>query len=174
MSLLKGIAFVALVVLADAQPAMAASFDPGVDAEIQEVVEKFRTSIINKDKATFLSPFYSDNPGHVIWQSVVDDSRLARLRKMNPEERKARRMPESNHLTLMDAITKPGAKPREEVFRNIVVDADGEIASVNFDYSYVADFKETNRRREMWHLVRTEAGWRIISVIFSVRDPASK
>ena len=34
-----------------------------------------------------------------------------------------------------------------------------------------ADGKQTNWGREKWHLLRTEAGWKIISVIWSVHDP---
>ena len=174
MSHLRIIAFVAFCLLACAQPVMAANNDSRDVAEIQDIVEKFRISIISKDKATFVSLFYSDNPEHVTWQFVTDDERVARIQKTKPEERKTHRMPESNYLTFIDGITKPGSRAREEVFRNVVVDTDGEVASVNFDYSYLADSKETNWGREMWHLVRTEAGWKIISVIFSVRDPVSQ
>lgn len=157
--------------LACAQLAIAKNNDSSDVAAIQDVVEKFRTSIINKDKATFVSLFSSENPEHVTWQSVTDDARLARIQKTKPEERKTYREPKSSYLTFIDAISRPDSKPREEIFRNVVVDTDGEIASVNFDYSYLADGEETNWGREMWHLVRTEAGWKIISVIYSLRDP---
>ncbi|WP_334179464.1 nuclear transport factor 2 family protein [Pseudoxanthomonas sp.] len=174
MSLLTNIAFTAFSFLVFAQPAMATHNQPGDVADLHDVVEKFRASIIGKDKETFVGLFYSDDPGHVVWRSVTDDARVARIQKTKPEERKAHREPESNYLTFIDGIAKPGAKPREEIFRDIVVDTDGEIASVNFDYSYLADGKETNWGREMWHLVRTEDGWKIISVIYSVRDPVSR
>ena len=175
MSLIEKLAILALIALPSfPHPAWAAKNDAKDVAAVREVVEKFRTSIIRKDKATFVSLFYSDKPEHVTWQFVVDDPRLTRFQKTKPEARKARRIPESNYLTFIDGITKPEAKPSEEEFRNILVDTDGEIASVNFDYSYLAGGKETNWGREMWHLVRTEAGWKIISVIFSVRDPIAQ
>lgn len=174
MSLFKITALVTLIFLSCAQPAMAANNDSRDVAAIQEVVEKFRISIISKDKETFASLFYSENPKDLIWQFVTDDARVARIQETEPEVRKTYRVPESNYLTFIDGITKPDARPREEIFRNLVVDTDGEIASVNFDYSYLADSKETNWGREMWHLVRTEDGWKIISVIYSVRDPISQ
>ena len=167
-------ALVAFILLAYVQPAIAAKNDSRDVAAIQEIVEKFRTSIISKDKETFVSLFYSENPKHVIWQLVTDDARVARIQETEPQVRKTYRVPESNYLTFIDGITKPGARPREEIFQGVVVDTDGEIASVNFDYSYLADSKETNWGREMWHLVRTEGGWKIISVIYSVRDPVSQ
>ena len=104
MSILKNTAFVAFSLLASTQPAMAANNDSRDIAKIQEVVEKFRTSIISKDKATFARLFYSDNPGHVIWQFVTDDARVARIQKTKPEERKAYRVPGSNYLTFIVRI----------------------------------------------------------------------
>jgi hypothetical protein len=175
MSPLKALAFiVVLSLLPSLQSALASSNDPKDVAAIREVVEAFRTSIIKKDKATFVDLFYSDKPEHMTWQFVDDDIRVARFKKFAPEARKALRVTNSNYLTFIDGITKADAKPSEELFRNIVIDTDGEIASVNFDYSFLLDGEEMNWGREMLHLVRTEEGWKIISVIFSQRDPVSK
>lgn len=155
-------------------PAQAAHNDPKDVAAIHQVVEQFRTSIINKDKPTFVSLFHSDNPEHVVWQAVVDDARLARIKQTKPHAIKARRLADNNYLTFIDGITKPDARPVEETFDNIVVDTDGEVASVAFDYAFLAQGKQTNWGREMWHLVRVEAGWKIISVIYTIRDPLQK
>jgi len=175
MSPLKAFAFVALLSLTSAlQPAIAAHNDPKDVAAIREVVEAFRTSIINKDKETFVDLFVSDNPEHVTWQLVDDDERVARLKKFVPEVRRVVRWPENNYLTMIDRTTAAGSEPIEEVFRDIVIDTDGEIASVNFNYSLLLAGKEEHWGREMWHLVRTDDGWKIISVIWSQRDPVSK
>ncbi len=175
MSPLKRLAFAALFLLPSSlQPALAGHNDPENVAAIREVVEAFRTSIIKKDKATFVGLFFSDKPEHVTWQFVDDDKRVARLKEFVPEARRVVRWPENNYLTMIDGIIKAGSEPSEEVFRNITIDTDGEIASVNFDYSLLLDGKEANWGREMWHLVRTEAGWKIISVIWSQRDPVPR
>ena len=78
-------ALVAFILLAYVQPAIAAKNDSRDVAAIQEIVEKFRTSIISKDKETFVSLFYSENPKHVIWQLVTDDARVARIQETEPE-----------------------------------------------------------------------------------------
>ena len=175
MSPLKKLVFIATLSLSlNQQFARAASNDDKDVAAIREVVEAFRISIIKKDKATFVNLFYSDNPDHMAWQFVDDDIRVARFSKFAPEARKALRVPDSNYLTFIDGIIKNSTEPSEEIFRNVIIDTDGEIASVNFDYSFLSDGKEMNWGREMWHLVRTEEGWKIISVIFSQRDPVSK
>jgi hypothetical protein len=163
-----------LLFLGSLQPALAAHNDPDDVAAVRQVLESFRTSIIKKDKAAFVSLFFSDKPEHVTWQFVDDDIRVARFAKFAPEARKALRVPGWNYLALIDDVTKAGALPSEEVVRNVVIDTDGEVASVNFDYSFLLNGEETNWGREMMHLVRTEDGWKIISVIFSQRDPVSK
>ena len=174
MSPLRALVFVAVLTLSfGLQPAIAAQNDPKDVAAIREVVEAFRTSIIKKDKETFVSLFVSDNPAHVTWQLVDDDARVARLKTFVPEVRRVVRWPENNFLTMIDRITAVGSESIEEVFRDPVIDTDGEIASVNFNYSLLVNGKEEHWGREMWHLVRKEDGWKIISVIWSLRDPVS-
>ena len=171
---LKKLALVALLSLsAGLQPALGAHNDPEDVAAVREVVEAFRLSIINKDKATFIGLFYSDNPERVTWQMVDDDARVARLKEFVPEARRVVWWPENNYLTMIDRTVEAGSEPIEVVFRDVIIDTDGEIASVNFDYSMLLDEKEQHWGREMWHLVRTDDGWRIISVIWSQRDPVT-
>lgn len=175
MSILKSLACIALLWLsAGLQTALAAKNDPKDVAAIGKVVEAFRMSIINKDKATFVSLFYSDKPEDVTWQMIDDDARVARLKKIVPEARRVVIWPENNFVGMIDGITKAATESTEEIFRNVVIDTDGEIASVNFDYAFLLDGKEQNWGREMWHLVRNDEGWKIISVIWSQRDPVSK
>lgn len=174
MAPLKKLVLVALLSLsAGLQPALGAHNDPEDVAAVREVVEAFRLSIINKDKATFIGLFYSDNPERVTWQMVDDDARVARLKEFVPEARRVVWWPENNYVTMIDSTVEAGSEPIEEVFRDVIIDTDGEIASVNFDYSILRSEKEAHWGREMWHLVRTDDGWKIISVIWSQRDPVS-
>lgn len=175
MSPLKAFAFAAMLSLSSVpRPAIAAQNDPKDVAAIRDVVEAFRTSIINKDKATFIRLFVSDDPAHVTWQLVDDDERVARLKTFVPEVRRVVRWPENNYFSMIDRTTAAGSEPVEEVFRDVVIDTDGEIASVNFNYSLLLAEREEHWGREMWHLVRTDEGWKIISVIWSQRDPVSR
>lgn len=174
MSPLKKLAFIALVsVSTSLQPAMAAHNNPEDVAAIREIVESFRTSIINKDKATFVGLFFSDKPEHVTWQMVDDDTRVARFKEFAPEASRVVRWPENNYLAMIDGTVAADSESIEEVFRDVAIDTDGLIASVNFDYSVLRSKKESHWGREMWHLVHTEDGWKIISVIWSQRDPVS-
>ena len=174
MSPLKNLAFVTLVSISTSlQAAPASRNDPDDVAAIREVVETFRTSIINKDKATFVGLFFSDKPEHVTWQMVDDDTRVARFKEFAPEASRVVRWPENNYLAMIESTTAAGSESMEEVFRDVTIDTDGLVASVNFDYSVLRDGQESHWGREMWHLVHTEDGWKIISVIWSQRDPVS-
>jgi hypothetical protein len=44
---------------------------------------------------------------------------------------------------------------------------------VTFDYTFLSDGRETNRGKEAWLLVRTEAGWKITTLAYSYDLPAA-
>lgn len=167
---LKRIALIASIMLMAPLAAHAEQNNPKDVAAIQDVVEKFRTSIINRDKTTFVTLFFSEKPEQVVWQFSNDDARIARFRKTKPEARKARHLPEVNYLTFIDSIVA-SKNASEEVFKDIRIDTDGEIGAVAFDYEFLSNGEQTNWGREMWQLVRTEEGWKIISVIWTIHDP---
>lgn len=158
------------ITLTGLQTASAQSREKSDDVTaIKQVVESFRTSIIKKDKASYMGLFFSDQPGDIGWQFVSEDTRLEQIRKTKPDAIKARKIPGVNFISLIDDVVAT-KEPREETFSNIVVDTDGEIASVSFDYTFLANGQKTNWGKEMWQLVRTERGWKIFSVIYSIRD----
>ena len=136
---------------------------------IEQVVEAFRTSLIQKDKPTYMGLFFSDKPEDIGWQFVSEDIRLQQIRKTKPDAIKARQIPSNNFISLIDAAVAT-TEPREETFSNVKIETDGEIASVSFDYSFLANGKNTNWGKEMWQLVRTEQGWKIFSVVYTIRD----
>jgi len=136
-------------------------------AAIEQVVERFRTAIIAKDKPGFLALFL---PGSVAWESAIGDESLQRLRGKRPETQKVKPDPQHNPVSFIDGIvTEP--QSTEEKFRNLRIDGDADVASVVFDYSFHEGNRETNNGVEAWHLVRTEQGWRIVSVIWSMNLP---
>ena len=165
-----------LALLLSASPGHAGNNSPAhspADGKaIEQVVESFRTSLINKDKPTYMSLFFSDKAEDIGWQFVSEDVRLQDIRKAKPDAIKARQIPANNFIALIDgAVASP--KPKEEKFSNTKIETDGDVASVSFDYSFHDDGVKTNWGKEMWQLIRTEQGWKIFSVIYSVRDSRS-
>ena len=135
--------------------------------EIHQVIESFRTSIIERDKSRFLDLFLQEN---VNWQASMEDESLSRVKVKRPQAIKARVNPQNTHIAFADSFAKD-EKRNEETIANIKIDSDGDAASVGFDYVYLYDGREINRGREYWLLVRTETGWKITSVAYSMILP---
>ncbi|HDS1581500.1 TPA: nuclear transport factor 2 family protein [Stenotrophomonas maltophilia] len=165
--------FAALILLlAACLPAHAARNAAADTQAIEQVIESFRTSLINKDKPTYMSLFFSDKAEDIGWQVVSEDVRLQDIRRTKPDAIKARQIPANNFIALIDgAVASP--KTKEEKFSNTSIQTDGDVASVSFDYSFHDDGVITNWGTEMWQLVRTERGWKIFSVVYSMRDARS-
>jgi hypothetical protein len=137
--------------------------------EIRAVIESFRTSIIQRDKSRFLALFLQPE---MQWQSVVGDASLAQIKSKHPEAVKARIKPDNNPTAFIDGIVK-SKSTSEETFDNIRIDADADVATVNFDYTFLSDGRETNRGQESWLLVRNEDGWKITTLAYSINIPAA-
>jgi len=140
---------------------------------LQAVVKSFKASILAKDKPAFMSLFFSDKPELITWQAVVDDPSLQWIQRSRPQALKARYRPENNFVAFIDGVVASKGT-EEETFSNVQIDTDGEVASISFDYVYLSDGRATNHGREKWLLVRTEQGWKITSVIFTIRLPEAR
>lgn len=151
----------AALLLALATPVQA---QPGDEAAIRVVIETFRTAIIAKDAAA-LAKLQADD--HITFMSSIDDATLARMRPVDPG---AERTEVSSFGDFIIYVT--GSKDRlEEVFSNVMVQTDGAIASVYFDYDFLENGVLANRGRESWGMIRTDDGWKIASIIYSIELP---
>ena len=157
---MKLLPWLALALAVLSSPAIAAEDHP----EIRAVIESFRTSIIQRDRERFLGLFVQND---VPWQSVLDDKSLAQVKAKRPEAIKARFKQENNPVAFIDGIVK-SKNTSEETFSNIRIDSDGEVATVVFDYSFLSNGRATNWGKECWLMVRTEAGWKITTLAYSV------
>lgn len=137
---------------------------------VKQVVERLRVAIVERDKPAYMALFFSDKPEEIGWQAVVDDERLRSIQANRPQAFKARRIPTNHFVALIDGVVSSTAAEEERI-SNVCVTTDGEVASAVFDYAYVSAGQATNRGSEHWQLVRTEGGWKIYSVIYTIRKP---
>jgi hypothetical protein len=149
-----------------AAPQMARAEDPAYSRpQIEAVVESFRTSLIKKDKEAFLRLFLKED---VTWAGVTTDASIEMLyaNRPKPEMKRPFKFFTSTPRRFIDMIVKdPGQV--EETFSNVRIETDGEIAQVWFDYVFLEGSFRSNWGKESWHLVRTENGWKIASVVWS-------
>lgn len=138
---------------------------PSAKEAIRAVQEKFRKAIINKDKTTFKSLFYSDN---IPWIAVFSDEMVKQQRKSNPH------FPRTVNFGLstspVDIISED--EQQEEKMWNTKIETDGYLGSIHFNYSDNRNGVKKAYGTEAWDLVRTDEGWKIVSVKYTVTQVA--
>ena len=130
---------------------------------ILSVVDQFKNSLLEKDKRTFLGLFLHNG---VTWQSVMSDERHELEKRANPAAARSPYVPEKTPGEFIDGIVESPSKI-EEIFENVLIDTDAAAASVAFDFKFLRDNKVINVGREYWLLVKTDAGWKIASAVWS-------
>jgi hypothetical protein len=130
-------------------------------AQVQQVIDTFRTSIIAKDKVTLSSLFMSNNNS---WMLVFGDDMYRRMKAKRPG---ASKIKPGSYQEFANYI---GASHQrlEERFSNLRIHTDGAVAAVYFDYVFLMDGKESNRGNETWQLVNTRDGWKISALSYSI------
>ncbi len=139
----------------------------GPEAEIRAVAAAFRQAIVDKDETAFLALFL--DPSTATWVSVESDPRLAATRGSGePDRDKVLAGPGRTPQSFIRRIVESLAR-HDETMGALQIATDGEIASVHFDFVYLRDGRPVTTGEEAWLLVRTTAGWRIVSVVWSKR-----
>ncbi|MBB3224790.1 nuclear transport factor 2 family protein [Pseudoduganella umbonata] len=130
--------------------------DAAAVAEIDTIVKAFQAAIIAKDRAALEAMFL---PADNSWLMVASDP--SRLKPGRPRVRA------SSYRQFAESI---GASkvPVEERFYNVRIHSNGSIGMVYFDFDFIEDGKVINKGAESWHLVKTEGGWKISSMVFSL------
>ncbi|HEY0488206.1 MAG TPA: nuclear transport factor 2 family protein [Telluria sp.] len=148
-----------------ASPQHAYGQTTGSKAQIEKVVENFRTAIVNKDEDGFLKLFLKED---ITWTGVMTDASIARLyaNRPNPAMKPPRKTMNMSPRKFINMIAADKAEI-DETISNVRIDSDGDVAQVWFDYSFLnGDYKE-NWGKESWQMVRTEDGWKIAAVVWS-------
>ena len=89
------------------------------------------------------------------WFNVLSDEGYAHFRTQHPTAPKVRAGSAHNFATYV-STTKSNLDPERS---NVKILSDGAVATVYFDFRFLADGKETNRGSESWQLVKGTDGW---------------
>jgi hypothetical protein len=142
---------------------------PTATAEINQLVATFKAAIIAKDGAKLDTLFIPENSS---WFSALDQASLELSRVKKPEAQRVRPEPDAyKGFTKFVGSTNHAI---EEKFDNVRIDTDGIVGSVYFDYVFLLDGKPTNHGNETWQVVRTDNGWKINAMLYSVILDAAK
>jgi ketosteroid isomerase-like protein len=149
------LAFLAFLVL----PAMAAAAD-SPKAEIEQVVARFQTAIKAHDRPALASLFLTDSKA---WWTILGEPSYQKMKAAHPDA------PRYKTGTWQEFANYVGnAKGNiEERFHNVSIETDGTVASVYFDFEFLANGKVGNKGAETWQLLRTNEGWKIAAMLYS-------
>ncbi|MDQ1089575.1 hypothetical protein [Siphonobacter sp. SORGH_AS_1065] len=132
-------------------------------AEINGIVDQFRTSISKKDSVTFLRLF---TPQAFVWIGVMKNQN--QFKKVIAKKPDLKNYFSVGYDTFYKFLGDKGTQ--EEIFKNVRITNDDVIGSVTFDYEYWNDGKMTNWGKEFWHLIKMDNEWKMVSVIFSIAE----
>ncbi|WP_213947997.1 hypothetical protein [Luteibacter sp. dw_328] len=138
-------------------------------SEIKQLVDTFKAAIIARDGAKLDTLFVPENTS---WFSALDQASLEQTRMKKPDAKRVRPEPDAyKGFTKFVGSTNHAI---EEKFDNVRIDTDGIVGSVYFDYVFLLDGKPTNHGNETWQVVRTDNGWKINAMLYSVILDAAK
>jgi hypothetical protein len=129
-------------------------------AEILQVVETFKAAIIKHDGQSLKQLFLQDQGN---WLSVMHENLYQKVHARHPE---LARIQQSNYAEFSDFVTN-AKTPVEEKFNNVIIETNGTIGTVYFDFDFLDDGKIRNRGSETWQLIKTENGWKIAAMLYS-------
>jgi hypothetical protein len=132
-------------------------------AEINQLVDTFKAAIIAKNGTKLDTLFVSENSS---WFSALNQASLDQMRTKKADAKRFRAEPDAyKGFTKFVGSTTHAI---EETFDNVRIDTDGTVGSVYFEYVFLLDGKPTNHGNETWQVVRTDDGWKINAMLYSV------
>ena len=134
--------------------------------DVQHVIDAYHQAVLTHDGSRLPSLFL---PQGSLWLNVLSDDTYARAKAKKPDALKIRVGSVADFAKLV-STSKASFNPTHT---NLQINSDGTIASVYFDFVFLADGKEANHGSETWVLVKGTDGWRIAAVTYSSNPPMS-
>ncbi|SDG67378.1 nuclear transport factor 2 family protein [Dyella sp. 333MFSha] len=130
-------------------------------AEIQHAVDTFQAALKAHDAKSVSSLFLNDN---ISWYTSLGDASFTSVKARHSEVTTAYK---AGTLKQFTDFIGSGKVQVEERFHNIRIDTDGTVASVYFDFDFLADGKIANHGAETWQMIHTPDGWKIAAMLYS-------
>jgi hypothetical protein len=134
--------------------------------DVQHVIDAYHEAVLGHDGERLTHLFL---PEGGMWLNVLSDDTYARAKTKSPDALKIRIGNYTDFVKLV-STSKASFNPTHT---HLQQNSDGTVASVYFDFVFLADGKEQNRGSETWVLVKGTDGWRIAAITFSSNPHAS-
>ncbi|MFB9077119.1 nuclear transport factor 2 family protein [Flavobacterium procerum] len=132
-------------------------------AEIQNIINLYSKSVIERDSISFYSLFNDDD---VTWCAAYKDRTQAKEVEAKGEKASNNNYFSGSYKKFLRGLFR--YKETEDKFDSIKIIEDGTVASVTMNYSFWADHKMTNWGSKYLNLIKKEGKWKITSVIYSL------
>lgn len=134
-------------------------------AQIERVIENFRSAIVNKDEEAFVKLFVNED---VTFAGVTTDASIEMLyaNRPKPQMKRPSKLFFTTPRKFISSVTKAEEKVDETV-SNVRIESDSDVGQVWFDYSVVNGSYKKMWGKESWLVVRTADGWKIAGVVSS-------
>ena len=132
--------------------------------DVKHVIDAYHQALVSHDGARLASLFLAQGG---MWLNVLSDEAFALQKAKNPAALKVRI---GNYADFAKQVSTARVN-FNPTHTNLQENSDGTIASVYFDFVFLADGKETNRGSETWVLVKESDGWRIAGMTYSSNPP---
>lgn len=139
-----------------------------VDVErLEAILDEYMRCIKDQDEFSFLKLFY---PKSTPWLGNFDPSSEIIATRNNPDVINEIGVFDISKETFINSmVSPPGGLQFEETYKNHTIDTDGLIASIHFDYELFVNDTSVKSGREFWQLIKSNEGWKIVSVIHSIK-----
>ena len=127
--------------------------------DVQHVIDAYHEAVLTHDGSRLAHLFLPQS----LWLNVLSDEAYARAKAKSPDAVKTRVGSYTDFAKLV-STSKASFNPTHT---HLQENSDGTIASVYFDFIFLADGKEQNRGSETWVLVKGTDGWRIAAITYS-------
>lgn len=131
---------------------------------IERVVRDFQVAIRTKNTKLLSSLLLDSN---IVFASPVPPDRAQKARETVDVNFTG--LPSGGFGQFASFIQQ--SKAVEEKFYNVKITQDANLAVVVFDFEFVEDGAIKNRGMEVWQLMKTTAGWKIFSVVWTSKGP---
>lgn len=148
---------IAALLLVAAAPCLA---QESPKAQVQQVVDRFQTSLKAKDTKALGDLFLPEGKA---WITTLGEPSFSKVKAKHPE---VTRYKAGSLQEFTDFVGKAKGSV-EERFHNVRIETDGSVASVYFDFEFLMDGVVGNHGAETWQLVRTDNGWKIAAMLYS-------
>ncbi len=132
--------------------------------QLKELIKEFEESILQKDSLRFKKIFLDDQ---VQFIGIMSKKTEWSIKKDYAEFEGV--AVSTCHKFIFEICQSE--KKQAENFYDIIIDTDGSIATISFDYSFSAAAKMIQWGHEKWNLVKMGDEWLITDVIYSIHFP---